>query len=192
MASIAQAQIGAKLISASFSPNVSFGTLSLSQTIDLPVINQAINFSDGTGVGQINRIGIASGTLTNVTPGTTDVVSIDLMSLTDPAGGTFTDQVKLCGLLILNDSTTAGSVLTWDGTVTNGFIAPLADVATAKAIILPGHVDPGSGTARPGFLLMGSGCLAGYAVDGTHKVIKLTSGSAASIPYRVVLLGRTA
>ena len=192
MASTATASIGAKLISASFSPNYSFGTASLSQTIDLPIVNQAINFLNGTGVGQINRIGIASGTLTNVTPTTTDTVSIDLMSLTDPAGASFTDLTKLCAVLILNDATAAGSKLIWDGTVTNGFVAPMEDVATAKIRILPGHVDPISSVNQPGIALFASGCLAGYAVDATHKIIKLYSGSAPSIPYRVVLLGRTA
>lgn len=192
MASIAQATIAAKLVSASFSPNVAFGTLSLSQTIDLPILNQAINFLNGTAAGQIDRIGIASGTLTNVTPGTTDTVSIDLTSLSDPAGGTFTDTAKLVGILIYNDATAAGSVLTWDGTATAALLGPFAGVATAKLNVLPGHVDPLDGTGKPGVLLLASGCLAGYPVDSTHKVVKLTSGSAASIPYRVVLLGRSA
>lgn len=188
MASDAHATIPANLIGASFDPGYAFGSVVVSKDIDVPQVNAAIQFLNGTGLGQIDRIGVAGGTLTNVTPGTTDTFDLNLAALVNPVGVAFTDLAKVAALLILNDETTAGRVLTADFGQTNG----ATNLMTGTVPIQPGHLDPQFGSARTSGLFLFSGSLAGYAVDSTHRVVRLTSGSAASLSWRAYVLGRHA
>lgn len=189
MATNATATIAGNLLSGNWSAANVLGTDALGGSISLPAF-KAIEFLNGTGVGQINRIGFASGTLTNATPGTTDTALVNLASLTDLNGATFTDMTKLVGALFFNDATTAGYNLVLGNSGTNDFADLFNGTATGVLKLPPGHVSPTTNANLPAGILVWTGSLAGWTIDATHKIIKHFSGSAASLPYRSIFIGR--
>jgi hypothetical protein len=189
MASLAAATIAGNMLTASWIAADTFGSAAITGARQLPAL-PGIGLLDGTGVGQISRVGIASGTLTNGTPGTTDTALLDLKNLVDLNGKPFTDLAKLVSILVLNDSPTAGNVLLLGNSGTNDFADIFNGTATSVLKVGPGYADPVTNGNVPGFAFLFCGALAGYTVDATHKIVKVYSGSAVSLPYRVVVLGR--
>jgi hypothetical protein len=184
--------ITANLVTFSLDPGQLWGSTGIPQKTSLPSLPQ-IDLGFGNLIGQFNRVGLASGNLTNLTPGTTDQVLIDLRSLTDPVNLIFTDLAKVVAVLVLNDATTDGYNLTVGAAAANAWTAPFGGSTTATVICLAGYVAPTDGKNRFGSLLLSGGNTSCYAVGtSSNHILKLASGSATALPYRVVVFGRDA
>jgi hypothetical protein len=196
-------------LTATIPANFLQGTLKLGQTwgsaeiptnLQIPSLPSVqIQFWTGTGsqLGRANLLNFASGTLTNVTPGTTDTADIDLAAWDDFLG-TSKNFAEVVLLAVLNFATTDGSTLIFGGTsatpATNPWVAIFADMATpnlGRIRIPPGFVHPTNNQTIPGILLISGGNLATFATSGTDKVLRLYT-AAASVPYRIVAVGRDA
>lgn len=158
----------------SYDPGLSVGT----ESFQWPNVNPWI-YTLGTAAGQLNLVAISSGSAA------ASPVSIDLTSLTDPSGAAV-NFAKIRAALILNDSTTDGSFLLLDNTVTNGWGSPFNNITTAKLKIPAGATV--NGTNYPGFFMICGPNTTGLTVDSTHKIVSLDPG-ANTIPYRILWLG---
>jgi hypothetical protein len=191
MASTATATIARSLVKLNWRTGATFNGKELDpQGIDVSSNDRAIDLLDGIGLGQFNRVGVKDGTLTSVTPGTTDTLLFDLTTMLDPAGAA---SVLAEGVLVavMNHATTAGYTLEVGAAASNPYTGFLGGT-TPKIILPPGHLDPIDGIARPAVFLIASGCLAGVgAVSGASKILKLYT-AAASLAYSVIVLGRSA
>lgn len=170
-------------------PGIAFGSSTIRGGLTPPTI-PAIELVLGQLAGQFDLVALASGTLTNVTPGTTDTANIDLKALVDPVGNAITTMVKCVGILTLNLAQDNVSYLTIGPGASNGFTSMFSGVG--GVIVPPAHQDSSSLAWKYGFDARLGANLAAYAVSSTNKTIKLTSGSSVSLPYRMIILGRTA
>lgn len=129
----------------------------------------------GTAAGQVNAVYAVEGTVTAGAP-----VTIDVTSLTDPAGNAIPALARVLGVCAENLSVTAGEILTLTGGASN----PLF---TDQLTLQPNTTSaPVGGTAavwNPA---------PGYAVDSTHKTIKITTAAGTGVRFNLVLFGNTA
>jgi hypothetical protein len=192
MASSVTATIPPAILQAFYNPGVLLGAVGLQGgNVGLPAF-AGINISNGAGAaGVCNRAALFSGTLTNTTPGTTDTLLLDLTNLTDFTGKAFTDLIIPKALLLFNDGATAGYTLTVQPGATNPFTG-FTGASGAVPVPSTAFVDPSTGQLVPGCLFLHSFSAAGFGtVSPTVKIVKITSGSAVSLPYRGVVLGAT-
>jgi hypothetical protein len=165
------------------------------RTVALPKVAYSLWSGSGSQLDQFNILADVGGTLTNVTPGTTDVANVDLQALSDLAAQTKVAE-ELVFFAALNFGTTdAGNIYVMPH-ATNGWTAPFLDMTTpadGKLRVPPGHTDPGTGEVIPGILILASGNLASMPASSSNKVlqVKLSTG-AASAEYRIVVAGRSA
>lgn len=192
------------LISGSIEGGASWGSDALQGAIAIPSL-PPITFNKWSGTGsQAGLVDLLhfggdpfSGTLTSTTPGTTDTVDLDLQAAID-LFGTSKSYAEAVLLAVLNYSTTDGDELIIGGDAsdpaTNPWVAPFAamtDPTLGRLTVGPAHVDPVTGRTIPGGQLLWSGSLSAFPVSGTSKVLRLFT-DAASLPYRVLLAGRSA
>lgn len=146
------------------------GTLSTTGFDPLTIgIAWAGGLTDGVGLGQANVVYRGVISVPNGAP-----VSLDLNGggLTQPNGAA-ANFVKLAAVIVFNDSTTAGEVLTVGG-------------GTNAVANVSGTVGPG------GIFVLYEPSLAALPVTaGTGDILKFTSASG-TISVRVLLLGRSA
>jgi hypothetical protein len=151
--------------------------LDLTTVSDNSNLNLSTDYTDGTSAGKADKIWSDKRTL--AAAGNDD---LDLTALTDTIfGATRTvTLVKLKGVFIYNPTSTAGDFLWLGGSVTNAHANLFGD-ATDKIKIGPlGKIMIESPTD-------------GLAVDGTHKILRITNGGANTITdYRIVIWGTTA
>lgn len=183
------ADVRADWITFALTPGVAFGSQVFGGRINPPSL-PGISLTKGTVAGKFDLVGVASGTMTNVTPGTTDTVQIDLKALTDPLGAAVTTMVKCIGMFFFNFAQDDVSILTVEPAATNPFTSFFS--GTGGINILPAHQDPSSLSWKYGFGSVGGMNTSGYAVGTTNKGIKLTSGASTSLPWRAIILGRSA
>jgi hypothetical protein len=179
------AKIATELLGITFDPGETAGGLPIPKSLRLPSFAE-IPFALGTTAGKADLMGIAQGTLTPTTPGTTDIALVDLKAIND-LNNVPQALVKAVAILVLNFSTT-GQLLV-GGAATNALVSPFNGSATAKRSIPAGWTD---GTRiYPGGDLIWGGSVAAMAVDAGAKILKL-DGGANTVPYLVAVLGRTA
>lgn len=143
--------------------------------VDSPTLNLDDTLADGIGLDQADIIWHDERTVTAAAE------TLDLTALTRTVfGDTATlNFVKVKGLVIKNKSTTAGENLTVGNAATNGWTG-WTNPATATIAIGP---NAWQGFWEPN--------LAGRAVSGTNKSLKIDPG-AATIVYRIFILGASA
>lgn len=168
--------IGPQLIQGSVTPVSPYSGVSAS----LPNMAAPVTFQNGTGLGNINLIGLASGTAAAAP------ASVDLTTMTDVVGAAI-NFARVRAVMILNKASNDAYKLLWDGTVTNAWKDPFNGLAVAKLSIPPGAIQAGTAVAPGGVLIWGSN-LTGLVVAPTSKLIVLDPG-ANTIPYAVHLLG---
>lgn len=157
-------------------------TLKATYTNVLDIGNAVANFTktfsdkltDGTGLDNADLIFWDTRTVTNGTPDDLDLAG----GLTDAFGNTLT-FVKVKGIMIVNNSATAGEILTLGGDA-NGFINWL-NPATATQKVGPG-----------GVLQLHLPSAAGYAVTAATGDILQIAADAGSISYDIILIGTSA
>jgi hypothetical protein len=163
-ATLSNVQVGGALVATLTS---STGSSTTATTINHATANTPVV---GAGAGQVNKIYDAQ--LAIVAAGTPQ--SLDLTSgLFDPQGNalvfTKVNQIKISNL-----SVTPGEDITPFGG-TNGLMA----TGTAKLLAGP---TPGSITYDFG--------TTGITVDGTHKILLLTSAAGSNVPVKVTVIGQ--
>lgn len=149
------------------------GPLSAEGSFGFPVSLQKA-LGSGTSANQADRVyaSPAAATISSGTP-----LDVDLNSLTD-AFGVAMAFVEVCGFIITNDSVTAGQTLTVGNATTNAWTG-------------------WSGGAAHTSIIGPEGCLFwwspsdGGAVSGSSKVLRIAA-SAASMPYKLLVVGRSA
>lgn len=187
----------ANFVQASATPVRAWGSANLRGDVSLPGV-AAVEFGlwpgSGSQVGLGDALVLGSGTLTDATPGTTDIADTDLQAALDVAG-VAASMDELVFLAVLLDTTADGVRVVVDGSVTNGWTAPFRDMADptlGKLSVVAGFTNPTTSAATPGGVVLWGGNLTSMAVDATHKVLRLKLVAGSSAPYRVVLLGRSA
>jgi hypothetical protein len=187
----------AGVVQVSALPAKSWGSLDFSGDLKLPS-TPSVEFGlwPGTGsqLGLADVPVIASGTLTNTTPGVTDQYDIDLTTDLDLSASPASID-ELVHMAVFLDSQNDGVRIYIDGTVTNAFTAIFRDMANpelGRLSIPAGFVHPTNGQAIPGGAIIWGGNLSSMPVDATHKIIRLKLAAGTSAPFRVVLLGRSA
>jgi hypothetical protein len=134
-------------------------------------------------IGIIPPVGVAAGDISNVyniagvvTSGTP--VTYDVTSLTDQLGNAI-NLARVQGVFGMNLSTTTGQIIT----ITGGTSNPLF---TDSYTIQPNLSGAGSG-------VIGSwNPSPGFAVDGTHKTIKVTVATGTNVPFEIAIVGCSA
>lgn len=164
------------------------------KVLALPKVQFTLWPGSGSQVGLINVLADTGKAMTNGTPGTTDVLDVDIQALTDLAGQAKVGEEAVF-LAVLNFATADGANIHVMPHGTNGWTAPFLDMGTpgdGKLRIPPGFVNP-AGVAIPGGLILWGGNLASMPVSSTNKVlsIKLSSGVAAA-EVRAIIGARTA
>jgi hypothetical protein len=136
----------------------------------LPYGQTAINFANGTAAGQVNK-----GWVVNSTAAISTADNYDLSSLPAAAAGTaVTAKVKV--FAIFNHETVAGHDITFAGGAATPWVGPLGGTTPTYVI--------GPGESMTFYALS----TAGFTVDGTHKLWKVTPG-AYTANYSVVVAG---
>jgi hypothetical protein len=184
-------------VSGSYAPVQTWGTANLGGRLNIPAIG-AVDYElwsgSGTQVGKADVLLLKAGTLTSVTPGTTDLADIDLQTALDVSQvAASIDEVV--HLVILSDTTNDGTRLVVEPGATNGFTAPFQDMAApadGKLSIPAGFVHPTTGTNVPGGCEVWGGNLTSFGVDATHKVLRVRLVAGTTANYRLMLLGRSA
>jgi hypothetical protein len=172
-------------------PGNTFGTYQYQNTVPAPPIDSLdLDYGATGGAGTVNRVCHASGTGTNVTPGTTDTFNLDLTALVDPQGTAITDMTKLVAIVTFNFAMTDGSYLTIGPATANPFSSMFS--GTGGVIVGPGYIYPGDGSNKYGVDLRVAGNASAYAIASGNKGIKITTGTSVSLPFRTIILGRTA
>lgn len=189
--------VAQNFLTGTFRGTQSWGSASLGGALSLPGIPGIdIGLWPGTGsqVGLADSVILDSATLTDATPGTTDIRDVDLQTALDTSGAAASmDEVVL--LLVLVDSVSDGARLIIDGSVTNGWTAPFRDMtnpATGKLTLNPGFTHPTSTRSVPGVTLLTAGNLASMPVTGSSKVVRIKLVAGSSVAYRLIVVGRTA
>ena len=186
-------------VSASMEPVLAFGTQSIGASLKIPSMTPpAFTLWDGVvpATGLINLLTVASGTLTDVTPGITDTVDIDLKVMADLVG-TNQAHAKLASLVVLNFCTTDNKPLVIGGTAaspaTNPWTSLFTDMTTpanGRLRVQSGYLNAAGQTVAGGLILW-TGCITAFAVGASNKVLRLYTAGA-SVPYRVIVAGRDA
>lgn len=132
--------------------------------------SQSASYTTGTAANQVQKLAQESGTTVASTP-----VDIDLSAIACVDGSTGLAHVR--ELIVFNDDATNVLTVGDDGVVTNAWDAWCSGTSP-RVLVQPGgnlRITKPLGTN-------------GFAVDSTHKVLRLDPGSAA-IAYRVVVAG---
>jgi hypothetical protein len=132
-------------------------------------------WASGTGVDTADRIYMKKDTVATGTPKTYDIAG----GLTDILGNTIT-MAKVNAIIVVNNSVTAGEILTV-GAGSN----PLLNwvIATGDGV----KAGPG------GAVVCLDPSLAGYAVTGgTGDVLQISVAAGATVPIDVIIIGRSA
>jgi hypothetical protein len=170
-------KLNATVLGTALQADLEFGD-TLGRKISLPAFNK-MEFSYGTGLGKVNLLGFQEGTAFAAP------ADVDIKATTDPNGAAI-NFARVRAVLIQNRSDVDGRILKWDGTVTNGWLAPFDSIATAKLVILAGATV--NGVLIPGIVLLAGPNLTGYVTGSGSKVLRLDPG-ANTVPWRVELLG---
>lgn len=172
-------------------PGNVFGAYQYKNVVSAPTLPSLdLDYGPSGGAGTINRVCHAYGTGTSVTPGTTDTFNIDLTALVDPQGAAITDMVKLVAIATFNYAEDNASYLTIGPGSSNPFSSMFS--GTGGVIVGPGYVYPGDNSVKYGVDMRVAGNAAAYAIASGNKAIKITTGSSVSLPFRTIMLGRTA
>jgi hypothetical protein len=151
---------------------VETGTGGLGTPTEIHEIAALVALANGTGANQSDRVYSASGTLTATT------LDVDLTgALTTKVTGAV-NFVELTAIVIRNKSTTASAVLTV-GAGSNPVVSPW--IATGDGA----KIGPG------GVFVLTSPIDGLAVVAATGDILRLDSG-AATIPYEILLIGRSA
>lgn len=136
-------------------------------------VEKSISLANGTAANQSDLLYQASRQLIATSE------DLDLAGVLLDAFGSALTFIEVTGLYIENTNTTPGAVLTVGGAAASGFISPFG-AATDKIKVGPGGV------------LLLSSPVDGYAVTaGTFDKLKVDAG-AATITYKLGILGRSA
>jgi hypothetical protein len=171
-----QVVTGNVVLNANFTEQVTSGVLA---TQNLPVpITQTVSYTNGTGAQQVDTIYGSKQTLTASTP-----VTLDLTSLTDPAGVSITFARVREFIVQVTDTTAAHSVAVEQG-ASNGVV-----FLNSSAI----NVQPKGGmiSLRDPQSTGGSSSV-GWYVDSTHKTVKLDPGSNTVTGVNILIVGTSA
>lgn len=149
------------------------GPLSAAKTVSLQVALQKA-LGSGTSANQADLVyaSAAGATISSGTP-----LDVDLNSLTDAFGSSIS-FVEVCGFVITNDSTTASQTLTVGNAASNAWTG-WSGGATHTSVVGP-----------EGALFWWSPSDGG-AVSGSNKILRIAA-SAASMPYKLLVVGRSA
>lgn len=149
------------------------GPLSAEKSVGLLVSLQKA-LGAGTSANQADLVyaSAAAATISSGTP-----LDVDLNSLTDAFGSAIA-FVEVCRFIVVNSSTTAGQTLTVGNAASNAWTG-WSGGATHTSIIGP-----------EGALFWWSPSDGG-AVSGSNKVLRIVA-SAANIPYKLLIVGRSA
>jgi hypothetical protein len=184
-------------VKGTFLPTKAWGSANLGGILNLPVV-PAVDFElwPGTGsqAGKGDIVILASGTLTNVTPGTTDQADVDLQTALD-VSGVAASADEVVHLAFLADTQADAARFVIEGNATNGWTAPFRDMVDptlGKLSIPAGFTHPTSGQAIPGGLILWGGNLSSMPVTGTNKVLRVRLVAGTTGDYRLMLLGRSA
>lgn len=144
-------------------------------------LTQAFSYGNGTGVGQVDTLHAKNYTLSGA------ATTIDLTSLTDPAGNSIS-FARVREIIITSTDTTATHTVK----VSSGAANPVAWLPpAANALVLQ---PQGTGSA-PGRIELsdpnGTGAGNGYVVDSTHKTITFDPG-AFTTTINVIICGGSA
>lgn len=149
----------------------------LPTALSIPIGDQArLSLANGTVTDQANRIYYKQLSLAGA------VTDLDLTNLTDPFGDALA-FVEIAWGRVVNLSTANVLTIGGAGAIANAWTAWLS--------------NPGTITVKPktssysGYVEIGSGFDPGYAVDSTHKFLRLDPG-ANTFSVIVVLVGRDA
>jgi hypothetical protein len=141
----------------------------VSATIDADVTRTA-TYSNGTGANQAQHVWIDERSLLTTTDET-----LDLTSLANGAFGTLTFS-KIKELIIQVTTATPGYRLLVGGAATNAVSGCLGDPSDIIRVDAGGQVHISSPVD-------------GFAIDGTHKSLKIENPSGGTVAYRIMLVG---
>lgn len=192
MAGTASGTIAANPIQGVFAPTSTWGsqTLSINQLIQVPANQAGITIPNGTAAYQIDRIGLFSANLTNATPGTTDTFDLNLASLTDPSGATFTDMLKPTLLVVWVETLDGKLVMKVSGA--NDFLGFFNSISTTQINVGGAISDAGGNTVSPPTVLHNFATAGAGSVSGTTRLIRFYMPSGTACNFRGEVWGRHA
>lgn len=161
-----------------FTASLAAGDLSAPAAVAVDVgTDPRVGVSPGVGaaVGQVSAVYAIEGTVSSGSP-----VTIDVTSLTDPAGNAIPSLARVLGFCIENLSVTAGQIITLAGGASNPLFS--------DQMTLQPNTDS--------FPVGGTGAIwnpaPGYAVDSTHKTIMVSVAAGSNVRYNLALFGNAA
>jgi hypothetical protein len=138
-------------------------------------------FTSGTAADMADRAAFVTKALTASTPDT-----INLKSLTDPNGATFTDMARVRCLILWNESTTDAAYTIVGADTTNGWSGGFVNSAAGEGVIVRA-----STTANVAVLMLTAPNTTAYAVGASNRVILLTP-TAHNQTIKAIILGASA